>query len=264
MGKKIWCHWQNLNEKKFGKMGTGLLHGRAWLHIAAKCIGVEWSLRSHFCHARIGIGGGDSNYEWTFSLALPPLAIWVHFDGFQLLRYLTPKKKCIATWDGGREFEIADEREIAASISDWTIRFNPWSKQDEWSRLDPWWVRGVSLNLPDLLLGRTRYTCEEIERFDIQIPMPEKIYLAKVTIEHRTWKRRLGRAAVRRDAKVDIPGGIPFPGKGENSWDCGMDGLFGYGCDSTKPEAIIAEGVKSVLESRRRYAGSVEWTPVSA
>lgn len=254
-------HYQNLNEKKFDRLGTILRHGKAWLHFGRytrKVIGWEWSFPSHFCSISFEIMDEGWHFGfspfWLFSLHL-------HFDGFKMLHRLSPKRKCVATWDGGKEFWLVDERECRVSFNDWTLRVNPWSKSMEWCKADPWWVRGISLNLPDILLGKHRYTCTTLSTFDIEIPMPEKTYPAKVTIEHRVWKRPLWFARIRRDASVAIPGGIPLPGKGENSWDCGMDGLFGYGCSSTKPEDIIAKGIQSVLKSRRKYAGSVSWTP---
>lgn len=260
----MFWHSQNLNEKKYDKMGSILRHGRAWLHFGKdgrRSIGWEWSFPSHFCLIEFEIG----DEGWKFAVAPFGLfGIWIHFDGFALLKRLSPKRKCIATWDGGREFWLIDERECSLSFSDWTLRIHPWSKSMEWCKADPWWVRGISLNLPDLLLGRNRHTCTTVNTFDIEIPMPEKNYPAKVNIEHGIWKRPLWLAKVRRSAWVEIPGGIPFPGKGENSWDCGMDGLFGYGCSGIKAEEIIAQGVQSVLESRRKYAGSVAWVPAEA
>jgi hypothetical protein len=56
---------------------------------------------------------------------------------------------------------------------------------------------------------------------------------------------------VRDGVKLDIPGGIPHNGKGENSWDCGDDGLWGCGGDTV--EEAIGHAVSSVLRSRRRY-----------
>jgi hypothetical protein len=257
--QRFWFHWQNLNDKPFGRQGSGLRHGRCWWHFAdRRTIGFSWNFWTNFCHLSFRIGD-----EWQFSVAIPPIAFWLHFEGFQLLRKLTPQKKCIARWDNNREFYIPDERECEISIHDWTIWIKPWSKEYEWNSKDPWWVRGVNLNLKDLLLGRTKYTVTAIETFSINIPMPEGSYQATVKVEHRTWKRPRWFTHEQRDASVDIPGGIPFPGKGENSYDCGMDGLFGYGCDSLKREDIIAKGVQSVLEYRRRYGGSVDWLPPS-
>lgn len=53
---------------------------------------------------------------------------------------------------------------------------------------------------------------------------------------------------------------VPFPGKGENSWDCGEDAIMGAGADEPTPEAAVASVVKSALRNRRRYGGE-GWKP---
>ena len=87
----------------------------------------------------------------------------------------------------------------------------------------------------------------------VVIPMPEGVYHGTAKIERRTWKRPLWFAFSRVSTTIDCPRGIPFAGKGENSWDCGDDGLFGWGAEGPSIEKAIARGVESVLESRRRY-----------
>jgi hypothetical protein len=52
---------------------------------------------------------------------------------------------------------------------------------------------------------------------------------------------------------LDIPGGIPHEGKGENSWDCGMDGLFG--CSGATVAEAIANAVRHTQRDRERYGG---------
>lgn len=112
------------------------------------------------------------------------------------------------------------------------------------------------------VLGRT-----EVERVEgasgmTNVPLPEGNYPATWTEQVRTWRHVrfpgtwrdaiLG-CQVRRSVKLDIPGGIPVEGKGENSWDCGMDGIFGTSGD-TVAEAV-AHAVKAVLRDRDRYGG---------
>lgn len=47
----------------------------------------------------------------------------------------------------------------------------------------------------------------------------------------RTRKRRFS-TRVTDGYEIDMQQGIPFPGKGENSWDCGDDAYFGFGGDT--------------------------------
>jgi hypothetical protein len=223
-------------------------HGfRFFWHVGRRSVlSIEMAFLRAFCHAYLSTGE-----KWTLGLAVPGVALWVGVDGFGLWH---PQKKCIATWDGGREFWIPDDRECRIDMSDWTLHIVPWGKSMEWASADPWWVKGVSIRFRELLLGRTRYTSETLRGgIPLVIPMPEGAYAAVAKVERCTWKRPRWFAQTRTYVSVDIPKGIPFAGKGENSWDCGDDGLFGYSSEGESLETAIAKGVESVLTSRRRY-----------
>jgi hypothetical protein len=223
-------------------------HGfRRWWHFGDRsCFSIELSWWTHFCHTYIE----TNDNVWTLSLALPPIAIWFKFDGFNLWH---PQRKCIATWENNREFWIPESRECKVSIHDWRLRFVPWGKTMEWAKADPWWVRGVSLDVKELALGPTRYEAVQLRTAPLMIPMPEGLYAAQATIERCTWKRPRWFPSMRTYVRVDVPKGIPFAGKGENSYDCDDDGLFGYSVEGESLEKAIAHGIESVLKSRRRY-----------
>jgi hypothetical protein len=53
---------------------------------------------------------------------------------------------------------------------------------------------------------------------------------------------------------------VPFPGKGENSWDCGEDASYGFGCAAETLEEGIGKFVASKLRDRGRNGGR-GWTP---
>lgn len=130
---------------------------------------------------------------------------------------------------------------------------HPWIRQDGWDRSDPKWRRGpVRLPIVDWLIGRA--VCETTEQAmdPVLIPMPEGCYQAAVTRGARTWRRRWYWPLRHRvDIWLDIPGGIPHAGKGENSWDCGDDALCGIG--GATIEEAIGRAVSSVLSSRTRH-----------
>lgn len=228
-------------------------HGiRWWWHLGDRSVfRVEFYWWTHFAHASIR----THDSEWTLALALPPLAIWLTLDGFGLWH---PQKRCVATWESPqREFWIPDDRECGVSFHDWTLRINPWSLSMEWSSSDPWWVRGLSFNVQDFMLGRTRYRSETLrDGIPLKIPMPEGVYPAVAKIERCTWKRPRWFGRTRTYVSVDVPKGIPFAGKGENSWDCDDDGLFGYSSEGDSLDRAVAKGVESVLSSRRKYGNA--------
>lgn len=129
---------------------------------------------------------------------------------------------------------------------------SPWVRQMEWRSSDPWWRKRIRLEVVDWILGRWKHECVKGEPFDVVVPMPEGCYRATATPEVRTWGRRFWITKRRESVWLDIEGGgIPHSGKGENSYDCGDDGLCGTGGDTV--EEAIGNAVASALKSRRNY-----------
>lgn len=214
-------HYQNLTDGKLPLWRSG----RAWWWK----IGWEWHLFRRY--SALGVGAGSKH----LSIRLPGFQLYVHsrdHDGWE-----------------SRQFEVA--------VHDGCVWIeHPWIRSGgEWRRDDPWWKKQIVLHVSDWLLGRVRHESREIEHREVFVPMPEGCYRAKARREVSTWRRRWYVPAKTRDSWwVEIPGGIPFAGKGENSWDCGDDGLWGTGgTDGMTLEETIGCVVGSVLRSRKRY-----------
>jgi hypothetical protein len=155
------------------------------------------------------------------------------------------------------DFDRGHDRRIEVYFFQWAIWYSVWvGSFASWSRSYPWcrWWRQGNINILDLLGGKWTHTHEVLQSdIPIIIPMPEGSYKAVASFERRTWKRPRWFATTRLYTDVKVPKGIPFAGKGENSWDCGDDGLFGYGVEGHDIPKAIAHGVESVLKSRKRY-----------
>jgi hypothetical protein len=232
-------------------------HGlRLWWHFKGgshRVIGIELGWWHHFCHAAINVDDDG----WNLSLALPPFFFHLSLDGFPIWQ---PQRKCIATWDGDREFWLTDQRECRIAIFNWKLWLTPWGKSMEWASADPWWVRGFTFDMKRAVIGKTDYICEQTGPTQtVQIPMPEGFYSAQFTPQRQTWKPRRWFGTVRESFDIKIPKGIPFAGKGENSWDCGDDGLFGMSAEGTVEQAI-AKVRETVMERRRRYGNASDET----
>lgn len=88
----------------------------------------------------------------------------------------------------------------------------------------------------------------------IRIPLPEGEYEAEAVFEHRVWLRpRWPFHRYRTYTDVRVKEGLPFEGKGENSWDCGEDATMGYSVQGHDLEKAVAEGVRITLRNRERY-----------
>lgn len=136
-----------------------------------------------------------------------------------------------------------------------------------WSRGQPWW-RSMRVTVTTVL-GRTRSERTVLASGATTVPMPEGDYPA-------TWNReemvtryvrfpgtlldRFRGPRTSRWMNLDIPGGIPTEGKGENSWDCGMDGVFSISGPDGTPTDTAERLVLSVLRDRARNGGPFNLT----
>jgi hypothetical protein len=224
---------------------------RFWWHFREsrpRVIHLEAYWWSQSCH--VGISADDDG--WNLSGAFPPFALYLSVEGFPLWQ---PMRREIFTWDSNRVVMLPDRRECRLAVFDWALWITPWGRSMEWRTNDPWWVRGLTIR-PARLLGPWIGEHADLAMVPVTIPMPEGTYhgVAKVQSWVRGrrywWKRRT------QEVWLDIPKGIPHAGKGENSWDCGDDGLFGIG-GSTIDEAI-QRAIASVTRDRQRYGRASE------
>lgn len=242
-------HWQNLNEDRFGRKGSGFKHGRCWWHIGEAgtrhpVFHTEWCFGKNHCHIGMNFGGEEN--DLSLSLAIPGIYLYFQLDG--ALPYKTKEK--LFTMYG---------REIRVAIFDWGIWFDIWRKDNGWYKGGFDWHH-FNFNLRDFILGNTKYSKVILEQRDVEVPMPEGSYPAKVVLEECFWKRPrwFAKKILRADIEmIDKP--IPIPGKGENSWDCGDDAVYSM----TMPAKSITEGigklVTSCLDTRLKRSGSMKW-----
>lgn len=239
--------WQDLNDgKRYWTCGRAWLRRKDWYQKRAGALQVEWTIPAGHNGWSVTFGGGDSGSDFGFTVAIPfLLTLFVTLDDvFKPYRF-------------GTDFDRGYDREIGCYFHEWTFRYTLWvGSMASWSRNYPWcrWWRQGSIDFADVFLGRRKHHLETLKSgIPVVIPMPEGNYQGVARIERRTWKRPRWFAFSRVSTQIDCPNGIPFSGKGENSWDCGDDGLFGWGAEGESVEKAIAHGVESVLVSRRRY-----------
>lgn len=217
---------------------------RAWWRFGERaCIAVEF----YWLSPRFGATLESDDDGWNISLRIPPLALYVSLERLGLWQPI----ERIYTAPDGTQYPIADRREFDFSVYDWTIRLTPWGRWGEWRAADPWWIRGVSFDVRRFVLGQNVYI-KNVQRTEpVTIPMPEGLYRAEAEISMvtRGYSRWFKRTA--EEVSLTIPNGIPFAGKGENSWDCGDDGL--YGCGGNSVDDAIRQAQRHVADRRQRY-----------
>jgi len=241
-------HWQNL--KKEDHVRGKLLYGRGWIHHRKSrvVLGADWSIPTTHLHGYIEFNGGDHQIMVSFACGL--FALWVHIDGSRLLARLPVMKPYYP-------------RKIGWSLFHWSFSWDIWNDDTGWAPRVPRWQHGY-FAIPDFLFGRNAYTKVAFKPIPTVIPMPEGDYPATVTFFTQTWKRpRLPWPKSQTGADVDIEGGIPIPGKGENSWDCDEDAYMSIGTSAGTVEEAVQDATTRVNKRRERYGGK-NWQPETA
>ena len=259
-------HYQNLNEKRgVDRYGSILRHGRCWWggwHW-------EWNL---FKSTSVGITFDLADYEddaFGGHIAIGFAAFYWGWGNRRLRKWaarITARDKTPRTVmaNDGRTmtYWMSNGRTMGIQFFDGTLWINLWNDPMESRSVDPWWWH-ISINLRDLILGRAVYRDgEPYESARVLIPMPEGGYWARVDLKSETWTRPRWKTKTLNRAHIEMEEGqaIPFPGKGENSWDCGEDATFSFTCCAdTVLEGVMAL-TRSVMERRIRYGG-VNWLP---
>ncbi len=216
-----------------------------------------------FCfHIRLDSPGGEDDISVSGGI---PYLFYLHASVQGLVP--TSVKQWIGLYNpGARAGDVYIDRSVGWSIHDGTAWISLWENDNGWCITDPkWWKFHFSVNPIDLL-GRKKYTSEVIEEQTVDVPMPEGTYPAKVQICADKWERPRWRGwpfseTILR-AHVDMIKPIPFPGKGENSWDCGDDALHGSCGPARNVEEAIGDMVATVLRNRLRYGGSHTFEPM--
>lgn len=155
--------------------------------------------------------------------------------------------------DGRNKGSYWDKRSISFhfNLDNWSLSMVLWDNMD-YEKKRHWYIV-----ISDKIFGNNKYREEIIDEGKTIITMPEGIYKATYKKFNSFWKRPLlpFEKKIKR-IMIDIPGGIPHPGKGENSWDCGMDATFGITMPLNYSETI-QEATKrvalGVLKDRQRH-----------
>lgn len=212
---------------------------RGWLYCGNRggsCAKFELNWWTRFCFLQFEFDDEDG---WGFSIALPPVAFWLHIN---------------LPW------RLKRDRTIGIRFHSGAVWWTCWVDDNEWNSRRPKWRQG-SLNFVDFLLGRAKCTTTVLEERSVLVPMPERAYPALAKLMLYEWKRPRWFALRRKRVQIDIEEGIPFEGKGESSWNCGPDATYSI---TTGECSGIPEGVGilvgSVLRSRVKYGGWRDWS----
>lgn len=230
-------------------------HARVSFHGKKSEAGAEWCLFARGFGFGVELGRNGSESDCGVSFYAGPLgSVW--------LRLRSPWTKWMNVKQGKPDW--AYSRKTGFRFFPWEgcyFQFNFEDIDGCWTKGQPWW-RDATIT-KRTFFGLTKTDTDKGASGLTQVPLPEGNYPARW--EHTTYTNHylspLGKLRDRvlgpREhslVSLDIDGGIPVEGKGENSWDCGMDGLFGV--SGATVEDAVANAVRSVLRDRERSVGA--------
>lgn len=155
----------------------------------------------------------------------------------------------------------------ARDMHDYYRRARERGEDISWTRLATWPGIRLSLRprLRDRLLGRSTRLSEDVLVKDAScvVAMPEGNYAATATMTREVRGRKRWKPGQRTSVStwIEIPKGVPVPGKGENSWDCGDDAIYGSGAEGESIGAACAKVAGSAMRQRERYGSGLAWVP---
>lgn len=250
----VWWSWQDLRggvERK-GLPPKGICtHGRAWLRSLHNGVTVEWVLFSRSCHASVTFSStGDDAI--SLALSIPFLfAIYLSLEKAQWVKRLPGVRWKNGDYDSG-------EREIRVAIHNSAVWWTLWVNGNG-MRSSHW--RDGCFHFDDFLLGREKYSEGESSFHGAAVEMPEGYYPASVRLFTSTWKRsRWPWAKSIRRAEIEVGGGIPIPGDGENDWDLDDDAILGGTYPVDTVDGALAAIRESAMRDRLRTGGE-NWQP---
>lgn len=247
-------HWFWFNENKDNPPGWRRWpwHGRAFLHMhdsGRSEFSIEWA-PSLSPRLSLRLGG---EMVLTFSVWL--LGITLYFGA--TTPWLARRLERFTAWDA--------DRELVVYWYEGGLWWNLWRTRDSWTTGTPWWRHGHFAPLDWMFGQNMRQHKEHYSTHAVEIPMPEGAYPATVTITRTGWgRKRLPFRTWMWHADVEPKTPVPFPGKGENSWDCGEDATHSLHCSIDRPDPALAVGefVASVMRDRMRHGGN-GWRPLA-
>ena len=247
-------HWQNLNEGRNGKKRCGFVNGRCWLYWGKTTLRCEWVFRAENSAAlEVDLGTGEADLVGLY-VGFFLFKIFLTLENFKLHNRIEHVIK-----RGDQKY--GSGRVIGVKWHDEFVWIDLWNDPMESRTKDPWWWH-MTLNPADFIFGRAKYESQTLKTERVVVPMPEGPYPATVNVNEDTWKRprwfRVLRV-VRCEVRPDTP--IPFPGKGENSWDCGEDATHSMYCNAETPLEAAGKMMMSVMDSRIRHGSGWNWRP---
>jgi len=241
---------------------SSLRNFRWWLHgPGGWCFNVEWviNLKQTFALS-FSIGENDLP-AISLYFGLPFLfTLYLTLES-KRFRPLVPTVRTKSYVRPGEYWDMPITRRVGVKVFGGKIWFDLWSAENDSSHNKKW--QEFNFAPLDFIFGHSRYSRLNELSEETKIIMPEGRYPATITIYTAVWSRPRWPFARRVErVEVEIPGGIPIPGKGESSWDVGDDAIVSVTVAAETREEAKRKVFGLVMDRRIRCAAA-DWQPAA-
>ena len=267
---KPYFHYQDFKKDKwyYDPNDKSFAHGRFFLKPNANSqseLSMEWVIGSKRFDLSTEISKSYvAEHTILFIFAIPPISLytkicWPWLEKRKLWSKLVKEnnKEILYKLPDGTEItKHAENLETGIRIFNWTVLLDFLNNTDEWKSSDPWWKRcnfNVKDIFLDLLLGKMEHKDELVKETSVKIPMPEKEYDGIAKVSKVTRKRKKWYPKIDYYTEIRVEKGVPHPGKGTTSYNCGTDGLVSTAIKGENINGAIANFVKVAVERRLKY-----------
>lgn len=258
-------HWFTVNDTPALKgvhLGSLARSGRAIFYRKRKAVEVGWSFWNGLRWLELSLTFGDhGESDVSVGLILPWLA-HLYVSVAVPMRWLHPwmiQDRHFAVKVG----YIGDPVWLQIAHADWAESCGMtdyYRRQDppQYNRLQLWPGWEIRVKWPPLvrwIFGRENIQNRVYEERDVTFNFEGKEYKAHWKLDElsrtrQRWPWRYGRSIA---SWIDVKEPPRFAGKGENSWDCGDDAIYGMGSSERTCAGAVGEYIKAVLKNRERY-----------
>jgi hypothetical protein len=242
--------------------GSAARNGRFFLYAGGRPrLRASWSFWNNlnWLETYCRLGGEDPLV--SFGLILPRLACLVF--GFAVpirwLRWWMTEDRVFALKFG----YVNSIVRILIAHADWAEHcgmtdYYRRQKPRKYTDLQLWPGWEIVVRLPPILrwiFGKEGSVTEVLDTRPVKFEMDGRVYVGTWTLSRQSRQRPRWPWAYRVSLSswLEVPKPPRFAGKGESSWDCGDDGIYGAGSKELTPAGALGDYIKAVLRKRERY-----------
>lgn len=223
--------------------------------------------------------GGDDNGDFTFALSAWAFSTYISL--WDVVPESVRSRSRARAKERAERLTVQQRRRVYAyEVDPWEgrrtgIDFHHgaiwlafWNSDNGWSRDDrrrwPWDGNGWtwSIHPIDLLFGEQKYSGKigSVEE-PVKVRMPEGDYDATCTTYQCQWSRQWWSGPMYWRTEIEIPAGVPHPGRGDSAWNCDEDATFSVTSAVSTTWRPTRQAVLDLELEVLRRRGGVTWRP---